>query len=125
MGMFKEEDYTFRDLKSTQPTFGYDTGNAFHTEFLDGIREWMREMSDLRYDVQIDGENRVRRDVYFVAWEQDGKSFRGTEYVVKTRVNGPGSKTIELDCRGAFYSQSEFENTWKKKEGTKALSQFG
>ena len=118
MGYFKEENYEFEQLAMAQPDYGFNTNNNGHTEFVDRIRVWMKNMADLRYEIRYfdkfgnpsnerDAQKRI--DIYFIAWEQDEFTnvYRGTEYkIVTTRFDG--FKRITLDANSASYSPQKF-----------------
>jgi len=124
MGMFKEDAYQFEKLMQNQPDYGYITDNSNHVKSIDQIRNWMVDMSDLRYTITYfdkfgketrDTKNsQKRRDLYFIAWEQDEGMVMGTEYMVITSKQSNGEKTITLNARAARYTLHEFKMTEKR-----------
>jgi hypothetical protein len=111
MGMFKEELYQFEDLMRNQhPFLGYRTSREEDQEALFELRNWMKDMADLKYHQIVNGN--VRMDIYFIAFEVDAGNYNGAELIIKTSITPEGTKNVLLSIKNATYSLSQFKKRY-------------
>jgi hypothetical protein len=107
MGVFKEEANQFEELQRRYKG-GLYTAYESHQADLETLRQWMRDMTDLKVDKRQSSE-KTRVDDYFIAWEEEGSVVFGTRYSVHTTKMDDGSKLVQLESEPHRMDRATFD----------------
>ena len=113
MAVFKEELNIFEGLHRNQPTHGgYNTADPAHANALQTLRNWMKDMAELKYDRKITMNGTRCTDYYFIGWEHDDGYVPGVRLEIET-TNVNGKKYVRLDGENYRMSESAFNRYFK------------
>ena len=112
MGMFKEQAYEFEQLHRKMPPLGYRTNITEHQPFLARLRDWYKDMADMKFARNVVGNTCT--DKFFIAWDRDDGIYSGTLFMVQTIVKNDGSKEIVLDGSPMTMSYSDFSRYFRR-----------
>ena len=108
MGMFKEEAMQFEQLMRKQNA-GYIMNGKYEPAELHELRNWMKDMADLR--IEKHRHPNLAIDRFYVAWDQEGNMFtNGTIFTIMTSLGADNHKIIRLTMTQAALPTNCYKN---------------
>jgi len=100
----------FSDFMHDMPPWSYyNNQKPEHSETLDKLRNWMKDMEDCRVERYRGLDYAI--DSFYVPWEEEDGVFTGAMFKILTHRENNGSKSIELR---AYYAKREYIDIYVK-----------